>query len=160
MCVGMHHFKVDEVMDVTGLGLDKIRSLVGGRLKEDPLTIRIARGSDVLERHESALVDLCILGEDKKTVDCITAIHSQDRDMYYSDDDVILDCQDDDTECMLDSIWDTWTEELPVEISDEETENDEPKEEKKKVAPWASRSSGSGTWVRDPKTGKLVNIDE
>ena len=114
-----------------------------------------------MERHETALVDLCILGEDQTTIDCITAIHSQDRDLFYTDDDdVMMDCQDDDTECMLDSIWDTWTEDLPDKTSEEQTDNDEPKEEKKKVAPWASRSSGSGTWVRDPKTGKLVNIDE
>eukprot|EP00956_Cyclotella_meneghiniana_P023350 scaffold45368_cov68-Cyclotella_meneghiniana.AAC.9 len=151
---------VDEVVDVTGLGLDKIRSLVSGRPKEEPLTIRIARGSDVMERHESALVDLCILGEDAETVECINAIHAQDRDIYFTDEDVVIDCPDD-TECMLDSMWETWADGLPINSGDKEQETDEePREEKKKVAPWASRSSGSGTWVRDPSTGEMRNIDE
>jgi hypothetical protein len=44
--------------------------------------------------------------------------------------------------------------------SEEEVKEEDEKPKKKKVAPWASRSSGSGTYVRDPKTGKMVNIDE
>jgi hypothetical protein len=150
---------VDEVIDVAGLGLSKIRSLVSGRLKEQPLTIRIARGSDVMERHESALVDLCIIGEDPNTAECINAIHSQER-FSYIEDDVVMDCQeDDDTECMLDSLWDTWTEGLPIKTLEEENAV-EKQEVKKKVAPWSSRSSPSGTWVRDPATGEMRNIDE
>jgi hypothetical protein len=147
-------------MDVAGLGLDKIRSLVSGRLKEQPLTIRVARGSDVMERHESALVDLCILGEDPETVECITSIHSQDDDQYYN---ILMNCEDSDAECMLDSMWEDWTDGLPINIyTGEESEPaEEWKEEKKKVTqPWASRASGSGTWVRDPATGKMRNIDE
>ena len=66
--------------------------------------------------------------------------------------------EDDGTECMLDSMWSGWSEGLvPTE---EVTEEPVPVEKKKKVAPWSSRSSGSGTYVRDPKTGKMVNIDE
>ena len=151
---------VDEVIDVAGLGLDKIRSLVSGRLEEQTLTIRVARGSDVMERHETALVDLCILGEDESTVNCITAIHSPDDDAYFTDYDIVMDCQDSDVKCALDSLWNTWSEGLPIKNIEEENTAEEPKEEKKKVAPWASRSSGSGTWVRDPATGQMRNIDE
>ncbi|KAL3785739.1 hypothetical protein HJC23_006308 [Cyclotella cryptica] len=150
----------DEVIDVAGLGLDKIRSLVSGRLKEQTLTIRVARGSDVMERHETALVDLCILGEDANTVNCITAIHSPEDGAYFTDNDIAMDCQDSDVDCMLDSLWDTWSDGLPIKNLEEEETAEEPKEEKKKVAPWASRSSGSGTWVRDPATGQMRNIDE
>lgn len=151
---------VDDVIDVAGLGLDKIRSLVSGRLEDQTLTIRVARGSDVMERHETALVDLCILGEDVSTVNCITAIHSPDDDAYFTDDDIVMDCHDSDVECALDSLWNTWSEGLPIRNFEEEGTAEEPKEEKKKVAPWASRSSGSGTWVRDPATGQMRNIDE
>ena len=133
---------------------------MSGRPEEEHLTIRIARGSDVMERHESALVDLCILGEDAETVECINRIHAQDRDIYFTSEDIVMDCPDD-TEYMLDGMWETWTDGLPINNGDNDQETDvKPKEEKEKVAPWASRSSGSGTWVRDPSTGEMRNIDE
>jgi hypothetical protein len=151
---------VDELVDATGMEFSKIRSLIIGRLKEDPLRIRIARGSDILERHETALVDLCVLGEDEDTVECINNINSYEN-MYFDGDEMAVDCQEDDeAECMINSMWETWTEGLPMPKFEDDEEVEEPKEQKKKVAPWASRSSGSGTYVRDPSTGKLINIDE
>lgn len=153
----------DEVVDVAGLGIEKIKSLVAGRSDERPLKIRVARGSDVRERHELALVELCIIGDDAATAECIASIYSAENDMYVAgDDDAAAPCdEDDETECMLDSMWSDWSDGL-VEAEEDRVE-EEAKEEKKtkKVAqPWASRSSPSGTYVRDPKTGKLVNIDE
>jgi len=151
----------DEVVDVAGLGIEKIRSLVGGRQDGSPLIIRVARGSDIMERHELALVELCIIGDDAATADCISAIYAEDVVNIESDE--MTTCEEDDgTECMLDSMWGVWSEGLPSAADGEEDgADDEVKEEKKKVAqPWASRSSGSGTYVRDPKTGKMVNIDE
>mmetsp|Transcript_22977 Transcript_22977/g.41398 ORF Transcript_22977/g.41398 Transcript_22977/m.41398 type:complete len:309 (+) Transcript_22977:120-1046(+) len=152
----------DEVTDVTGLGIEKIRSLVSGRPDENPLIMRIARGSDVMERHELALVELCIIGDDATTADCIDTIYSADASDFYLDgedtDDGALCVEDDGTECMLDSMWSDWSFE---EEKEEETKVEEVEEKPKKVAqPWASRSSGSGTYVRDPKTGKMRNIDE
>jgi hypothetical protein len=109
-----------------------------------------------------ALVELCIVGDDSETADCITSIYSTDNDIYMDDTIAMAVCDEDDgTECMLDLIWDSWTEVLPS--SSLEDKNDaivEEKDEKKKIAPWSSRSSPSGTYVRDPKTGRLVNIDE
>ena len=157
----------DEVVDVAGLGIEKIRSLVSGRPDESPLKIRVARGSDVMEHHEMALVELCILGDDADTADCISSIYAADDiDVYMTGDSEMAICDEDDgSECMLDSMWGSnmWGEGL-VE-SEEEKESDAKEEEattekKKKVAPWSSRSSGSGTYVRDPQTGKMVNIDE
>lgn len=148
----------DEVVDVAGLGIGKIRSLVGGRSAESPLIIRVARGSDVMERHELALVELCIIGDDASTEECISSIYAEDVDVYATGDSDMAMCDEDDgTECMLDSMWSDWSFEGKKE---EEVEGEEIVEQKKKVAPWSSRSSGSGTYVRDPKTGKLVNIDE
>ena len=140
------------------------RSLVGGRPKENPLIMRVARGSDIMNRHQLALVELCIVGDDAETAECITSIYSADNDLLDMDDNIEMTiCEEDDgTECMLDSMWNSWTEDLPSSAKEEEGENDVvvEKDEKKKVAPWSSRSSPSGTFVRDPKTGKLVNIDE
>ncbi|KAL7553473.1 hypothetical protein ACHAWF_016780 [Thalassiosira exigua] len=148
----------DEVVDVAGLGIEKIRSLVAGRPEESPLTIRVARGSDVMDRHQMSLVELCIVGDDAATDDCITSIYAADDDVYLAGDGDMAECEDDGTECMLDSIWSDWSEGL-VDVV-EEKEEEVKVEKKKKAQPWSSRSSPSGTYVRDPKTGKLVNIDE
>ena len=45
-------------------------------------------------------------------------------------------------------------------VSLQQKEGEDDTKEIKKPAPWSSRSSPSGTFVRDPKTGKMVNIDE
>ena len=105
-----------------------------------------------------ALVDLCIVGDDEATTNCITSIYKADDDVYTADEDEMSVCEDDGTECLLDSMWDAWSEGLPTSVNVEEEED--AKEEKKKVAPWSSRSSPSGTYVRDPKTGIMRNIDE
>ena len=106
-----------------------------------------------------ALVELCIIGDDAQTAECITQIYADDEiDMGDAD---IPECnEDDDMECMLDSMWDVWSDVLPSSGANEEEEAIEEEPKKKKAQPWASRSSGSGTYVRDPKTGKMVNIDE
>lgn len=151
----------DEVVDVAGLGIEKIKSLVAGRPEGSPLKMCVARGSDVMQRHELALVELCIVGDDAKTADCIDKIYA-DSDYIAAGDDELVACdEDDDTECLLDAMWDTWSEGVPSAMnSEEEMKEEDDKPKKKKVAPWSSRSSPSGTYVRDPKTGKMVNIDE
>jgi len=62
---------------------------------------------------------------------------------------------------MLDAMVGSWGDEIDIMaegIEPEIKEEENPK--KKKGWSWASRSSGSGTYVRDPKTGKMENIDE
>jgi hypothetical protein len=137
------------------------RSLVCGRPEEKSLIIRVARGSNVIDRHELALVELCIIGDDADTAKCISSIYSTD-DSFFEDNDIAVCNEDDGTECMLDSMWNNWTEgmDIPLQASDSKEDVIEEKIEKKKVAPWSSRTSPSGTYVRDPKTGKMVNIDE
>ena len=137
------------------------RSLVSGRPEESSLVIRVARGSDVIERHELALVELCIIGDDADTAKCIASIYSTD-DSFFEDSDIAVCDEDDGTECMLNSMWSDWTEDMdiPLPALDNKEDVTEEKFEKKKVAPWSSRTSPSGTYARDPKTGKMVNIDE
>lgn len=149
----------DEVVDVAGLGIEKIKSLVAGRAEGNTLKMCVARGSDVMQRHELALVELCIIGDDAKTADCIDKIYA-DSDFIVPNEIVACD-EDDDTECLLDTMWDSWSEGVPSAMNnEEEIKEEDEKPKKKKVAPWSSRSSPSGTYVRDPKTGKMVNIDE
>lgn len=148
----------DEILDVSGLGIERIRSLVSGRPDESPLVMRIARGSDVMERHELALVELCIVGDDTTTADCITSIYAAEDDIYLAGGDNMTMCDDDDgTECLLDSMWSDWSFDKATEEVEKE---EEVKKKPKKSQPWSSRSSPSGTYVRNPKTGKLENIDE
>jgi len=150
----------DEVVNVAGLGIEKIKSLVAGRAEDSTLKMCVARGSDVMERHELALVELCIIGDDDATADCIDKIYAND-DFIAGDAEMAACDEDDGTECLLDAMWDTWSEGVPTAMDrEEEVKEEDEKPKKKKVAPWASRSSGSGTYVRDPKTGKMVNIDE
>ena len=55
----------------------------------------------------------------------------------------------------------SWGDEMS-EVTEKADADDNATEEqpvKKKPAPWSSRSSPSGTFVRDPKTGEMRNID-
>jgi hypothetical protein len=112
-----------------------------------------------MERHELALVELCIIGDDADTAECINSIYSTDNVLFKNSDMTVCE-EDDGTECMLDSMWNVWMEGMPLEASESEDGVVEEKDGKRKVTPWSSRSSPSGTYVRDPKTGKMANIDE
>ena len=68
-------------------------------------------------------------------------------------------CDDDDLECMMDAMNSMWADELPPSKSSTSGIMDRPETPKQKAKPWSSRSSPSGTYVRDPKTGQMRNID-
>ena len=143
------------------------RSLIAGKPPDEVLTLVVLRGSDVLDKHEATLLDLCLLpegqGKDIAVEQCIETLYKADYDFgngetSINDNNV---CDDDDTECMIDSMFDMWESEMD-ELRDvvQQKEGEDDAKEIKKPAPWSSRSSPSGTFVRDPKTGKMVNIDE
>jgi len=153
----------EDIVEVVGSGLDRVRSLVGGRQDEMNLILKIVRNTDVLAQHEKALVDICILpegeGKDSNLGKCIEALYQSDYDI--DDSDGAGSCLDTDTECMLDTMLDTWGEELDVMAGERAVEVVEDEVKKvKKPAPWSSRSSGSGTYVLDPKTRKMINLDD
>jgi len=127
-----------EVVDVAGLGIEKIRSLVSGRPAESPLVVRVARGSDVMARHEVHLVESCIIGDDAATVECITYIYAADDDpSLYEENPAGACAKVDGTECMLDSMWKEWSGDLVVKVEEKEEEaHVEQVEKKKEVAPW------------------------
>ncbi len=146
----------------------KRRSLIAGRPESSNLIIKIIRNTSILEQHETALVDLCILPEGElysggrdKTIDkCIETMYKASYDMVDSDMGENNNmCDDEDMECMLETISSLWSEDMIVD-GNQSKENDENNkvEEVKKSAPWSSRSSPSGTWVR--VNGTMVNIDE
>jgi hypothetical protein len=122
----------------------------------------VARGSGVLERHETAVVDLCqqVGTDDKEVENCVVEFiiggyedieDDVNNDEYCNQEDV-------DAECLLDNMMNMWGDELPPPTTSSEYA-DQPDTETQKVKPWSSRSSGSGTYVRDPVTGEMRNID-
>jgi len=146
--------------DVYGAGLDRVKTLISGKKSEDHLKLRVLRGTDIKRRHEESVMELCdVMDDDVESVylnDCMQMIHGSETGelLNYNEDS---NCADTDMECMLDSMFGLWNDEMPL------TEESNIKESEKEVTkpnsrPWASRSSPSGTYVRDPATGKLKNI--
>mmetsp|Transcript_22562 Transcript_22562/g.37320 ORF Transcript_22562/g.37320 Transcript_22562/m.37320 type:complete len:270 (+) Transcript_22562:120-929(+) len=153
---------------VLGKGIDEVTSSVAGRADDEVLDFRIVRGTRVLNEHESALVDLCASygADDQEIEDCVVSFLTS----TYEDDDEEEElepaegCDDDDEECRLNDMFENiWGEELqesaPPTVNKEEAEKEEEKPKSKKPLPWRLRSSPSGTFVRDPKTGEMKNID-
>lgn len=141
---------------------------MAARPNEEELDFRIVRGTQVLAQHESALVDLCAsVGEDDQAIEeCVVAFLTS---AYAEDEDEPVpngSCDaDEDTECILDDMFDTmWGDEFaetstPSAKKEEAKSEEEAKPKSSKPLPWRSRSSGSGTYVRDPATGEMKNID-
>jgi len=154
----------DDIIDTVGEGLDRVRGLIAGRDSDDgdALVLKVIRGSTVQNDHDTALVDMCILPEkDTDIENCIEALYKADYDIKESSgSEVDTDCDDGDTDCMLDTMFNSWGEEMGLGKSEQQEEGIVEAVKENKPAPWSSRSSPSGTYVRDPKTGKMVNIDE
>ena len=140
------------------------KRLVSAVPDEDPITMQIIRGTDVLEKHETAIVDLCNLSgsSDKEVENCVVDFLSGG----YAEEQVEEEVEDDagvseeDSEDLIDGMMNLWADEVPLPpttsgITDQANGDNTAKKPK----PWSSRASGSGTWVRDPKTGEMRNID-
>ena len=126
--------------------------------------MHMARGSGVLERHESAVVDLCQSpgASDKEVENCVTdflACGYSDPTSGDDDEEEQL-CDDADEECLIDNMMNLWADELPPPPTTSGITDQPGEGSAKKAKPWSSRSSPSGTYVRDPVTGQMRNIDE
>lgn len=147
-----------ESQSVIGLGIEQVRSLVTGREKSDSLELRVARGTNVMELHETALVDLCMLSgvNEKQIEECLSTILSGSY-QNEEEEEPVFHCNDEE-ECLLDDMFALWEEDMPTP-----TKKSDPVEEEMKegpvIPPWSSRSSPSGTYVRDPATGEMRNVD-
>merc|ERR1711957_122928 len=154
----------DDVIDTAGEGLDRVRGLIAGRNMDDgdALVLKVIRGSTVQNDHDTALIDMCVLPEkDTDIENCIEALYKADYDIkQITETEVDSNCDDGDSDCMLDTMFNSWGEEMGLGKSEQQEEGIVEAVKKNKPAPWSSRSSPSGTYVRDPKTGKMVNIDE
>jgi len=157
----------EDVFEVIGTGLDRVRSLIAGREKEMNLVIKVVRNTNVQTVHEKALVDLCILPEgeakDSNLSKCIEALYGPEFEIDNVEGPKA--CEDTDTECMLDTMLESWESEVNEVMGimeAEEKKNPLIKTEKESKGWSWSKGGGSrsGTYVLDPKTRKMVNIDD
>ena len=152
--------------------IDHVRSLITSRPDTEPLELRVARGTRTLAHHEAALTELCANPVDDDTEQCMldylkgTYYEDEDddsdsnKDIIAAEEEELCDPEEDEN-CVLDSLHNMWAEDLPapsvkVSADDETSTAAEPTSQ---VKPWSSRHSPSGTWVRDPTTGEMRNID-
>ena len=159
--------------------IDLVKKLVAARPDDEPLQLKVARGTQVLPRHEAALAELCANPEadtDEATEQCLleylqSGYYSDEENEVDDDDAVVEDTFEDaencnpevDEDCVLDSMYNLWAEDLPTPCpaGPSLVGQDSQKQEssaKPTVKPWSSRASPSGTWVRDPRTGEMRNI--
>jgi hypothetical protein len=141
------------------------KGLVASVPDTEPLTMSVARGTTVMAQHEQALVELCASPgvSDKQVEECVVEYIAEGYNYQPEevDNDEECDADDADTECMLDGMHLMWADDLPATTTNTNMTDSAASELKSapKVKPWSSRSSGSGTYVRDPKTGEMRNID-
>lgn len=141
--------------------------------EDEPLELRVLRGTNVLEDHERALVELCSdpnldsAESDECVLDFLKGGYDTDAVVVKqvngsngssSGQDGGTDKVEEQDEDLVGNLYNMWADELPVSASIKEIEETD-QTTKPEVKPWSSRSSGSGTWVRDPKTGEMRNID-
>lgn len=162
----------DGMENVLGKGIDAVISAASGKSEEEVLNLVVARGTNVLAEHESALVDLCTsIGQNELEIeeciiDYLTSTYEEEIELKKEsrgEDEIDQLGGDEGDKLLEDAIDNMWGDELKevlptntTNVSQEVAEVQSPK----KVAPWRSRSSPSGTYVRDPKTGEMKNIDD
>mmetsp|Transcript_73639 Transcript_73639/g.213316 ORF Transcript_73639/g.213316 Transcript_73639/m.213316 type:complete len:288 (+) Transcript_73639:124-987(+) len=150
-----------EVTPVLTSGVEKIKGFVASLSPDKTLTFQIARNTGVMERHETAVVDLCQSPEsgDKAVEECLIDYWRGDFDDSGAEDmSEECDLDDPDANCLIDSMMDLWADELPPPTTTSGITNADGATAAK-PKPWSSRSSPSGTYVRDPVTGEMRNID-
>ncbi|CAB9520212.1 expressed unknown protein [Seminavis robusta] len=151
-----------DMTGTVGLGVEKIKGMVASRPEEEPLQIQVARGTGVLDDHEKAVVEICSNeSSDQEIEQCVVDYLSmEDLETEPAAEEETTDDNDDDDDDIdpLDNLMNMWAEDLPPVPPSQPTEK-LPSESAPKVKPWSSRSSPSGTFVRDPVTGEMKNID-
>lgn len=120
--------------------------------------------------HERALVDLCSGdgSSDDEVEQCVLDFLTQGYDAGSPGSDVgneeECSLEEDGVDCLLDGMHSMWAEDMAVlpvpPVSNGAQDGEDPlSNQNSKPKPWSSRSSPSGTFVRDPVTGEMKNID-
>jgi hypothetical protein len=138
--------------------------MVASRPEGEPLELQVARGTDVLDEHEKVVIEICSNGStDKEIEQCVIDYLSlgenyEDEPKAKSDSDENGAASNADFD-QLDNVFNMWAEDLPGGPQSATSEKLPSEQPAATVKPWSSRSSPSGTFVRDPVTGKMKNVD-
>jgi hypothetical protein len=138
--------------------------MVASRPEDEPLVLQVARGTDVLDEHEKVVIEICSNGStDKEIEQCVIDYLSlgdkfEEEPEVKSDSDENETASDDEID-PLDNVFNMWAEDLPGAPNSQTPEKLPSEQAAATVKPWSSRSSPSGTFVRDPVTGKMNNVD-
>lgn len=134
------------------------KGMVASRPEKEALEVQVARGTNVLNEHEKAVIELCSIEGDEAQIDqCIAEYVSSDFGEGIQENDELCDPEDD-GECLVNNLFDMWAEDMPTPLQPPTSDDQAAPSEKPSVKPWSSRSSPSGTYVRDPVTGEMKNI--
>lgn len=163
-----------DLQNVQDLDIESIQGFVASRPAEEALQVVVLRGSGVYAAHERILVELCSNPEasDQDIDQCVVDFLKEGYFMDINDNVNAADSEEDENtnddeddavsdDALIDNLYNMWAEvdELtPKKLQNDTSIEAEPEAPVKK--PWSSRSSPSGTFVRDPATGKMVNIDQ
>jgi hypothetical protein len=161
------------------------------RPDDEPLIVRVLRGTTALHDHEVALTELCANPDTTSTETDQCLIDYIQGGYATLDNNNLGDYQDDtdtdansntaangrrsniiddtslgnvDGECLLNDLHSLWASDAVIvpttttaTATSLTTDVSNPKADT--VKPWSSRASPSGTFVRDPTTGKMTNLD-
>jgi len=148
--------------------------MVSSRPADEPLKLQIARGTTVMDEHEEAVIELCANeSSDQEVEQCIIGYLSMDLEeakeltgknnksnQRNEDEEEECDPNVDDADCLVDNLMGLWAGDLPTPVPSTSTMDDSDSSDLSATGkPWSSRSSPSGTFVRDPVTGEMKNID-
>lgn len=130
---------------------------------DEPLLLQLARKTGVFERHEASIVDVCQSPgkSDKDVEECVVKFLSSGYEIEVDEGQEVDDgvVEEDESDSLIDSMMNTWASELPLPPTTSGIMDGGDEGMKAKPKPWSSRSSPSGTFVRDPVTGEMRNID-
>jgi hypothetical protein len=131
----------------------------------------VIRGTDVKQQHEIALVDLCTLDGDNSemnaSLDSIFGADNLDAGEQYDGEVDTMQESIANDDSIVESMFQMWGDEIEDSTPSQGDNSFEGGDEIAELgnasapapAPWSSRSSPSGTFVRNTKTGKLEDID-
>lgn len=140
------------------------KGIVASRPEDEPLELLVARGTDVLDEHEKVVIEICSNGStdmeiEQCVIDYLSLGENYDEEPKAKSDSDENEAASDDDSDPLDNIFNMWAEDLPGASQSQTSEKLPSEQAAAPVKPWSSRSSPSGTFVRDPVTGKMKNLD-
>lgn len=116
-----------------------------------------------MAEHEAVLAELCADPDksDEEMEQCVVDFLS--ADYYYDDDDNAAKekvAASQSASAMVDTLQSIWADDVDwILEGDDDEEEETSTTSPNKPKPWSSRSSPSGTFVRDPRTGEMRNIE-